>query len=232
MSGWNPWIGCYAACDGCKYCYIYGQYSKRHGQNNVVRTDEFYVPLDKQMIESGNTVYTCFSSDFFIKEADEWRVEAWSIIKQRPDLTFRFLTKRIDRFLVSLPDDWGDGYDNVRIGCGVEDQEAADHRLPLYISYPIKHRWIICRPLLGKIDLTPYLHGVEEVTAHGESGRDARVCDYDWILDIRNQCRTAGISFRFEGTGSRFRQDGVIRKINPYIQKRTAREMNININCE
>jgi len=241
---WIPWTGCYKESDGCTYCYFYGPYSKRYGHNTVLRTDdrEFYKPLEeiymprkkitKYVIESGKIVPTCFSSDFFIAEADQWRREAWSIIKQRPDLTFLFLTKRIDRFNVSLPDDWGDGYDNVQIGCTVENQEVADYRLPLFMSHPIKCRFIACSPLLSKINLTPYLQGVKRVSVHGESGRDARICDYDWVLDIRNQCEAAGVSFKFGGTGSRFRQDGVTRNINPYIQTRTAREMSINIDVD
>ncbi len=64
------------------------------------------------------------------------------MIRERTDIDFLILTKRIDRFLVSLPEDWGEGYDNVNIGCTVENQELADHRLPLFLSYPIK-RWFI-----------------------------------------------------------------------------------------
>ena len=236
---WEPWTGCYKASEGCTYCYYYGTHSKRYGQNTITKTDDFYKPLatiymprkkiTKYKMEGGKTCSTCFTTDFFLPEADEWRVEAWDIIRQRPDLTFLFLTKRIDRFPVSLPADWGDGYDNVRIGCTVENQETADFRLPLYISYPIKHRWIVCSPLLGKINLSPYLHGVESVNAHGESGREARECDYDWILDILGQCEKAGVAFTFGGTGSLFRKDGVLKKINPYRQKSTARELDINL---
>ena len=40
--------------------------------------------------------------------------------------------------------------------------------------------------------LSNYLHGVEHVTVGGETGRDARLCDYDWVLDIRRQCKEAG----------------------------------------
>ncbi|MDD4773350.1 MAG: DUF5131 family protein [Eubacteriales bacterium] len=236
---WEPWTGCYPASDGCKYCYFYGPYSKRYGQNTVVKTDEFYKPVEtvympnkkitKYKLQSGKTVNTCFATDFFLPEADEWRAEAWSIIKQRPDLTFLFLTKRIDRFTVSLPDDWFSGYDNVRIGCTVENQETADFRLPLYISCPIKHRWIVCSPLLGKINLSPYLHGVENVRVGGESGREARVCDYEWVLDIKQQCANAGISFIFDGTGSHFLKDGIIHNVNPYRQKSFVREMAIDM---
>jgi len=59
------------------------------------------------------------------------------------------LTKRIDRFMVSLSADWGDGYDNVFIGCTVENQALVDYRLPLFLSYPIKRRFVAAAPLLG-----------------------------------------------------------------------------------
>jgi len=235
---WEPWTGCYETSEGCRYCYYYGPYSKRRGQNAVVKTDEFKKPLEtvymprkkitKYKMEGGKICHTCFTTDFFIAEADEWRREAWGIIKQRYDLVFLFLTKRIDRFLVGLPDDWGNGYDNVRIGCTVENQKMADYRLPLYLSYPIKHRFVVCGPLLGAIDLTPYLQGVESVNVSGESGREARVCDYDWVLDIREQCIRAGTAFKFSGTGSNFKKDGVASKVNPYKQRSLALELNIN----
>lgn len=77
------------------------------------------------------------------------------MIKARQDLHFLILTKRIDRFAVALPSDWGDGYDNINIGCTVENQALADIRLPLFLSYPIKRRFVACAPLLEAIDLKP-----------------------------------------------------------------------------
>ena len=56
----------------------------------------------------------------------------------------------------------------MNIGCTVENQEAADYRLPLFLSYPMKRRFIACAPLLEAIDLTPYLDGVDHVTVGGE----------------------------------------------------------------
>ena len=35
------------------------------------------------------------------------------MIRERQDCTFLFLTKRIDRFMGCIPNDWKDGYDNV-----------------------------------------------------------------------------------------------------------------------
>ncbi|WP_411678840.1 hypothetical protein [Clostridium thailandense] len=68
----------------------------------IIRTNDFYKPIEKlkngtYKIKSG-IVYLCFSSDFFIEEADAWRDECWNMIKERSDLKFLFLTKRIDRF--------------------------------------------------------------------------------------------------------------------------------------
>lgn len=180
-------------------------------------------------IKGNKILATCFATDFFLPESDEWRQEAWAIIKQRPDIEFLILTKRIDRFLISLPSDWGEGYENVNIGCTVENQENADYRLPLFLSYPIKRRFIACAPLLGPIDLTAYLHGVEHVTVGGETSREARVCNYDWVLDIREQCVKANVTFWFKNTGSLFKQDDIVKKINPFKQTTVAKELGINI---
>ncbi|WP_432664523.1 DUF5131 family protein [Wukongibacter baidiensis] len=231
---WEPWTGCYKVSDGCTYCYFYGPFSKRYGQNTIFKTEEFNKPIAKSAngvtkISSGKIVATCFASDFFLAEADEWRTEAWAMIKSRPDLEFLILTKRIDRFNVSLPADWGDGYDNVNIGCTVENQEIADYRLPIFLSYPIKKRFVACAPLLGAIDLSKYLGGIEHVSVGGETGREARECDYEWVLDIRKQCEIAGITFWFKNTGSFFKRDGVVQKVNPFKQNSLAKELGINI---
>lgn len=231
---WEPWTGCYKVSDGCTYCYFYGPYSKRHGQNDVVKTNEFYKPIamtakGTPKISDGKIVATCFASDFFIPEADEWRDEAWAMIKSRPDLEFLILTKRIERFGVSLPPDWGDGYENVNIGCTVENQELADYRLPLFLSFPIKRRFIACAPILSSINLSSYLDGIEHVSVGGETGREARVCDYDWVLHIREQCVKAGITFWFKNTGSFFKRNGEIQKVNPFKQNSVAKELGINI---
>ena len=231
---WEPWTGCTPFSEGCRYCYYYGLYSKRHGQNEVTKTDMFDLPIrhnekGKPCIDGGKSVATCFATDFFLPEADEWRKEAWAMIKARPDLDFLILTKRIDRFMQSLPEDWDDGYDNVNLGCSIENQKMADYRLPLFLSYPIKRRFIACSPLLEPIDLRAYLHGVNHVTVGGETGCEARICDYDWVLDLRKQCEDTAVTFWFKETGSRFRRDGVITKVNPFRQHSMAKECGLNI---
>lgn len=231
---WEPWTGCYKESIGCDNCYFYGPNAKRYGQNNITKTDKFYWPILKNKkneynIKGDKILATCFATDFFLPEADEWRKEVWLMIKERQDIEFLILTKRIDRFMKCLPEDWGDGYNNVNIGCTVENQELADYRLPLFLSYPIKKRFIACSPILGSIDLSSYLYGVDHVTVSGENGKDARECDYEWVLDIRKQCEIAGTTFWFKSTGTLFKHDGIIEKINPFKQGSTAKELNINI---
>lgn len=147
-------------------------------------------------------VYTCFTSDFLVEEADAWRAEAWEMIRTRSDLRFFFITKRIDRLMQVLPPDWGDGYENLIVGCTVENQAAADRRLPLLLGAPLRHKLIVCAPLLGPLDIAQYLTSeIEEVSADGESGNDARPCDFDWVLSIRRQCLDADIPFCYHQTG-------------------------------
>ncbi|MDL2211782.1 phage Gp37/Gp68 family protein [Erysipelotrichaceae bacterium OttesenSCG-928-M19] len=231
---WEPWTGCYQISAGCDNCYYYGPNAKRYLQNKIEKTDKFDWPIrvnkkGEYNIKGNKILATCFATDFFLPEADEWRKEVWKMIKQRSDIDFLILTKRIDRFLVSLPDDWNDGYDNVNIGCSIEDQATADYRLPLFLSFPIKRRFIACAPLLEKIDLSKYLHAIDHVSVGGETSREARVCDYAWVLDIRKQCLAADITFWFKNTGSLFKYEGNIEKVNPFKQTTRAKELDISI---
>lgn len=49
---------------------------------------------------------------------------------------------------------------NVWLGVSVEHQEAADERIPHLLSVPAAVRWLSMEPLLGPVELTPYLRGV------------------------------------------------------------------------
>lgn len=234
-TSWNPWHGCRKWSAGCANCYVY-RIDARHGRDPsvVTRTQAFDLPVRRKRtgaykLPSGNMVFTCFSSDFFIQEADEWRAEAWSMIRKRPDLHFFIITKRIDRFYVSLPDDWVDGYDNVTVCCTVENQDRADFRLPLYREAPIRHKMLACEPLLTSLDLSCFLGPwLKAVVAGGESGPEARICCYEWIQDIRRQCVEAGVAFSFKQTGANFSKNGKVYKVPRRLQHSQARKAGIN----
>lgn len=100
------------------------------------------------------------------------------MIRERQDCTFLFLTKRIERFPQCMPEDWADGYENVVVCCTIENQRNEDKKLPIFSALPIRHKCITAQPLLERVELEPYLDGVELVVAGGESDRDARQLDY------------------------------------------------------
>lgn len=234
---WNLWHGCHKYSAGCKYCYVYRGDARRDVDSSIVtQTKNFDLPLRKKRngeykVPSGTLVYTCFTSDFFVEDADQWRAEAWQMMHERSDLNFMMITKRIDRFMECLPTDWGDGYDNVTICCTVENQACADYRLPIYKSAPIKHKIIICEPLLERIDLSPYhiSEWIEQVVVGGESGRDVRPCDFDWVMELREVCIENHVSFWFKQTGSKFIKDGKLYDIKRQFQHSQARKAGINL---
>ena len=237
FSSWNPWHGCTKISPGCRYCYVYRQdemYGSEVGSDICRKTANFDLPIKRRRdksykIPSGQLVSTCFTSDFLLEDADDWRPECWEMMRQRSDCLFYFFTKRIHRLAHCLPDDWGEGYHNVMVGCTVENQAMADYRLPIFLDAPIRHKTIIVAPLIGPIDLSPYLMDcIEEVSVGGESGIYARPCHYDWVLDIRRQCVEHNIPFRFHQTGAKLVKDGRLYRIRRQYQLSQAHKANID----
>jgi protein gp37 len=170
------------------------------------------------------------TSDFFLEEADEWRQACWDMMRQRPDLRFAIITKRIHRFWDCIPRDWGDGYENVTIYCTVENQKMADYRLPIYLSLPIRHKHICHEPMLEPIQIEPYLASgqIELVLCGGESGPGARPCHYDWILSTREQCMKYQVPFHFKQTGAVFVMSGRTYHIERKYQQSQAAKAGID----
>jgi protein gp37 len=200
----------------------------------VQKTSAFYLPIShardgSYKVPPGSLIGTCFTSDFLLEDADAWRGEAWRMIRERSDCFFLFITKRITRFASCIPEDWGEGYPNLTICCTVENQAKADERLPVFREAKIAHKIIVCEPLLERMDLSPYLGDwVDSVSVGGESGEQARTCDYDWVLEIRAQCMAANVPFQFRQTGANFVKDGKRYRIPRKLQHAQARKANIN----
>lgn len=104
---------------------------------------------------------------------------------------------------------------NLWLGVSLEDQAAADERIPLLLQTPAAVRWISAEPLLGPIDPSRYIrrsesmidyrqrvgydapHGaadrIDWVVVGGESGSGARPCHQDWVRSIVSQCKDANV---------------------------------------
>lgn len=87
MANWNPWHGCRKISAGCLNCYVYRTDAK-HGKDSsvVTKTTNFNLPVRRNRAKQykligDDIVYTCFTSDFLLEDADAWRTEAWQMIK-------------------------------------------------------------------------------------------------------------------------------------------------------
>ncbi len=232
---WNPWHGCKKLSEGCKNCYVYRRDSSiGKDASAVTLTKSIDLPLRKDRtgkykFPSGSHLFCCMTSDFFIEDADEWRKRAWEIMSMRSDMSFTIITKRIDRFYDCIPPDWGSGYKNVAICCTTENQRRFDERFPILCEIPAAKKLINCEPLLSPINMKG-LDGeiISKVIVGGESGRNARTCDYDWVLDIREQCISAHVPFYFKQTGAAFIKDGRLYRIARKDQLSQARRAKID----
>jgi len=114
---------------------------------------------------------------------------------------------------------------NVWLGVSVENQAAADERIPLLLQTPAAKRFVSCEPLLGAVNLNriPAGDGLTVVNAlaamifrgdgakrlveldwvicGGESGPGARPMHPDWARGLRDACVAAGVPFFFKQWG-------------------------------
>lgn len=222
---WNPWHGCHKISEGCLNCWMHNMDASYGRDGNVVSLSDNQILLMQKRsrdgsykVPTGSLVFTGFSTDFFIEEADQWRHMAWSSIRLRRDCVFIILTKRPHRIKECLPDDWGDsGYPNVALAVSCENQKWTDIRVPQVMDIPCGSHIMYCAPLLECIDLSePLKLGIDEIHVGGENSYNARPCRYEWVYEMYEQCRTVGSAkFEFWSTGSNFWKDGkqyIIRK--------------------
>lgn len=214
---WNPWHGCVKKSEGCANCYMYFLDKMRDKDgSDIFRTKAgFDYPLQRDRkgnykIKSGEMIRVCMTSDFFLEEADEWRPEAWDIMRARRDVIFFLLTKRPERVKECLPDDWGDGWENIFFNVTAENQLRADERLPILLELPFRHKGVMCAPFIGRVSLRKYLETgqIEQVLCDGENYDGSRPCDFEWVKLLRQECEDNNVTFVFCGTGRRFVKDG------------------------
>ena len=241
---WNPITGCTRVSTGCTHCYAERMAKRlqamgKPGYQDAIdkngrwtgRVSFVESALDIPLRRKRPTVYFVNSmSDLFHADIEfDWLDAIWSVMARCPQHTFQVLTKRAsllpDR-VQAMVDAYG-VLPNVWLGVSVENQAAADERIPFLVRSPAAIRFLSCEPLLGPIDLSgrtvqgvwidqdyanldPGLGEIVEqdgwpihwLICGGESGPNARPMAPQWARDLRDQCLEAGLPYFFKQWGN------------------------------
>lgn len=212
---WNPTTGCDRVSAGCDNCYaltmakrLKAMGSERYQEDGDPRTSGpgFALSLHPTALEQpyrwtgSRIVFVDSMSDLFhAKVPLAYLKDVFAVIADTPQHTYQILTKRSLR-LARLADqlEWPE---NLWIGVSVEDA-ANLARIEHLRRVPAAVRFLSCEPLLGPltgIDLAD----IGWVITGGESGPNARPVDSEWVREIRDACREAGIPFFHKQWGGR-----------------------------
>ena len=208
----NPWWGCVKVSSGCTNCYA-ETLATRYGhtvwgpraQRRFFGEKHWQEPLrwnrDAEDIGRPVRVFCASMADVFEnnRSLDSERAKLWPLIEETPWLHWQLLTKRPEQILQMVP--WANEWPaNVWIGTSIENQAAADARLPHLRNVPASIRFLSCEPLLGPLDDLD-LTGIQWVIAGGESGPKHRPVNFEWLRALRDQCRQVGVAFFFKQWG-------------------------------
>lgn len=228
---WNPVTGCTKVSEGCRHCYAEGIAHRFWGERKFTdvqcHTDRLAAPFHWK---NPRRVFVNSMSDLFHPDVpQEFIKDVWIGMLANPDHTFMILTKRADRMAEAVDILLRDGVGvlpNVWLMVTVENQKAADERVPYLLKTPAARRGVSVEPMLEAVDLlhVQYDNMVEInaltgdygvyrplqgygynkldwVICGGETGPGARPMHPDWARSLRNQCQAAGVPFFFKKWG-------------------------------
>jgi protein gp37 len=212
---WNPVTGCDKVSEGCRNCYAERIASRFWGERKF---DQVQCHPDR-LSEPGKwkkpqRIFVNSMSDLFHPDVlGAFMADVWDEMVSHPRHTFMVLTKRPDR-LLEFAKWYGDEFksQNIWIGVSVENQKAADERIPLLLQTPAAVRFVSVEPMLGEVDLGNFLcadyrhkltlgNYLDWVICGGETGSGARPMHPDWARSLRDQCQAVGIPFFFKRLG-------------------------------
>lgn len=215
----NPWWGCTAIAPGCDNCYAAALDKRTGGDYWNPKTKPRATSLSNRRkvfrwneqaeIENRRHRVFCGSMmDWCDKNAPEGALDdLWQLIKETPMLDWQLLTKRATLIKDRLPEDWGNGYENVWLGVTVENREFGFLRVDELKDIPARVRFLSIEPLLE--DLGPMnLSGIHWAIVGGESGPGARPMKEDWALNAVNECITQNVPVWFKQWGGNTKDKG------------------------
>jgi len=205
-STWNPVTGCTKISSGCAHCYAermarrlkaMGQPNYRNGFRVTVHEHALELPLSWKKPQ---VIFVNSMSDLFHEDVPvDFILRVFEVIQRSDWHLFQVLTKRSGRLAELAPLLPWPG--NVWMGVTVESAEHVN-RVDDLRPVPASVRFLSLEPLLGPVPGLD-LDGIDWVIVGGESGPGARPMAETWALDIREQCRRAGVPFFFKQWGGK-----------------------------
>lgn len=219
----NLWIGCTKLSPGCDNCYAEADWDKRkhrvtwgpHGDRSFCQSGwDLILKMNRRAANNDGVdpdlgrkrrIFVNSLSDVFDNHRSiVWREPAFQLFEACRDVILILVTKRPENVIRFVPEHWlipGGWPAHVWLLTSAEDQERYEHRWPILRDIPGPAvKGLSCEPLLGPIVLRDLLH-LDWCIVGGESGRNARPMHPDWALHLRDQCRSAGVSFLFKQWG-------------------------------
>jgi len=224
----NFWWGCTNIAPGCDNCYA-AAFDRRVGGNHwaspentgadkprLTKDANWQKPYrwNRQAESDGvrRRVFCGSMMDWCDKNAPQGaRDRMWHVIRETPWLDWQLLTKRATLIERCLPDDWGDGYDNVWLGVTVENVEFGFPRIDALSKIPAKVRFLSCEPLLEHlVDLYDFepMSEIDWAIIGGESGSRARNMERDWATSLIQDLDLWDIPIWFKQWGGTSRNKG------------------------
>lgn len=227
---WNPVTGCTKVSEGCRHCYAETIAKRFWGERKFTdvqcHPDRLDAPLHWK---KPRRVFVNSMSDLFHLNVRFSFVESvFETMEATPQHTYMILTKRPDRMYDYIVN-WKKGValPNVWLMVTVENQKAADERVPYLLKTPAARRGVSVEPMLEQIYLDNILESsadkrsswsvdalagttqagrekinkLDWVICGGETGPGARPMHPDWARSLRNQCQAAGVPFFFKKWG-------------------------------
>lgn len=164
----NPWIGCTKVGPGCDHCYAEKLAASRlgvpwgpHAERRRTAASSWKLPrrLNSRAARAGIR-YRLFCGslcDVFDNAAPpEWRADLFAEIRETPHLDWLIVTKRIGN-AAGMIEAAGGMPDNVWLGATIVNQAEADRDIPKLLATPARVRFLSMEPLLGPVNLEPWL---------------------------------------------------------------------------
>ena len=202
---WNPITGCTKISAGRKNCYAERMAKRLQAMGQAKYANGFEVTLHHEVLAAPNhwkkprMVFVNSMSDLFHEKVpDYFIIDIFRVMADNPRHTFQVLTKRPQRMMemsTDLP-----YTENVWLGVSVENQQATS-RINDLLATGGSVYFLSCEPLLGPLDLKPWLKYLHWIIVGGESGPKARPMDPQWVISLRNQCQKAKVPFFFKQWG-------------------------------